>query len=182
MEMKQCSKCKEIKPLSSFTKHPQQKDGHHPSCKACRHEYYVVTNQRLKAKERYWQDPEKARKQTRQFRLAHPNYSKEASAKRYAEHKQECLQESANTRQRYRDDAFNTYGGYICVCCGETIPKFLTIDHINGITSQDRKAPRAGWVFYQWLRKQGYPFGYQVLCFNCNLGRARNQGICPHKG
>lgn len=23
---------------------------------------------------------------------------------------------------------------------------------------------------------------YQLLCFNCNCGRHRNGGVCPHKG
>ena len=178
---KQCSKCKQIKSVSEFSKDPMGRDGYHPSCNTCRHKYYEETDQRGKARERYHQNPEKAREQSRRFRLAHPDKYKEYRDKHYAEHRQKCLQESANTRQRYTQNAFNAYGGFICACCGETIPKFLTIDHINGITSQDRKAPRAGWVFYLWLKKQGYPPGYQVLCYNCNLGRARNQGICPHK-
>lgn len=32
-----------------------------------------------------------------------------------------------------------------------------------------------------WLRRNGYPGGIQVLCFNCNLGKSINKGICPHK-
>jgi len=32
---------------------------------------------------------------------------------------------------------------------------------------------------YRWLKKQGYPKGYQVLCFNCNFASA--WGVCPHQ-
>ena len=31
------------------------------------------------------------------------------------------------------------------------------------------------------LKRQGWPKdGYQLLCANCNQGRARNGGVCPH--
>jgi len=48
----------------------------------------------------------------------------------------------------------------------------LTIDHIddNGAEERERifhNKHRAGIDFYRWLRKNGYPEGYQVLCFNC---------------
>lgn len=34
---------------------------------------------------------------------------------------------------------------------------------------------------YRWLKKQGFPKGdFRVMCFNCNLGRQRNGGECPH--
>ena len=34
---------------------------------------------------------------------------------------------------------------------------------------------------YSWLIRNNYPEGFQVLCYNCNLGKAHNNGICPHK-
>lgn len=71
-----------------------------------------------------------------------------------------------------------------CKCCGESNIKFLTIDHIDGNGRQDRLRlglRGGGYIFYAKLRKLGYPIGYQVLCWNCNCGRAKNGGICPHK-
>jgi hypothetical protein len=29
--------------------------------------------------------------------------------------------------------------------------------------------------------KNNFPRGYRILCYNCNCGRALNNGICPHK-
>jgi hypothetical protein len=38
-----------------------------------------------------------------------------------------------------------------------------------------------GGQFYQWLIRNAYPPGFQVLCWNCNAGRHINGGTCPHQ-
>jgi hypothetical protein len=48
--MKQCSKCKEIKPKSEFSNHPKGKDGLRPDCKACVAIYAREYAERLKLK------------------------------------------------------------------------------------------------------------------------------------
>ena len=61
-------------------------------------------------------------------------------------------------------------GKLACVSCGEHRVACLSIDHINGNGRQDRKAHGAetgGWVFYNALRRAGFPEGYQTLCMNC---------------
>ncbi len=85
---------------------------------------------------------------------------------------------------KLRVETFTRYGkGKMeCVCCGINIIQFLTIDHINGRTPDEKKNQfRRGWMGYQHLRSKGYPEGYQTLCWNCNSGRQLNNGICPHK-
>lgn len=73
------------------------------------------------------------------------------------------------------------YGGR-CFCCGETEPMFLSIDHVNGGGLLHRKAAGMyGTNFYRWLKKNGFPKkGLRLACLNCNLGRQRNGGVCPH--
>jgi hypothetical protein len=44
-----------------------------------------------------------------------------------------------------------------------------------------RQIHGTGNSFYMWLIRRGFPVGFQVLCFNCNIGRSMNGGICPHK-
>jgi len=84
-------------------------------------------------------------------------------------------------RQR-RHEAIMAYGGYECRCCGETEPVFLTIDHINNDGAEHRKEiGQSNSNLLTWLRKHDYPNGFQVLCFNCNIGKSINDGICPHK-
>lgn len=101
---------------------------------------------------------------------------------------QKCL-EVINKRgreftQRIKVEVIRHYGGE-CTCCGEQNLKFLTIDHINNDGKAHRKVMgRKDWggrSLYLWLRKNNYPLGFQVQCFNCNLGRSINGGICPHK-
>jgi hypothetical protein len=67
-----------------------------------------------------------------------------------------------------------------CACCGETMVKFLTIDHLEGGGVKHKKE-RRGIRLDLWLYKNNFPRGYRILCYNCNCGRALNNGICPHK-
>lgn len=69
-----------------------------------------------------------------------------------------------------------------CCCCGmaDSI-HFLTLDHINNDGKEDRKIHGLGMVFYARMKKLGYPTHLQTLCFNCNLGKKLNGGVCPHK-
>lgn len=58
-----------------------------------------------------------------------------------------------------------------CLWCGEDRIACLSIDHIDGDGASERR--RLGYksvsYLYWWLRKQGYPEGYQTLCMNCQF-------------
>lgn len=101
---------------------------------------------------------------------------------------QECWElERARTkvwRTSIMRDILNLYGGK-CACCGELNPKFLTIDHVNNDGYAERRTSGAtnkgGYTFYIRILKLGYIRNdLQVLCYNCNMGKARNGGVCPH--
>lgn len=87
-------------------------------------------------------------------------------------------------RSRLKDQIFTAYGGWVCACCKEREPKFLTLDHINNRGAQEKRAHgnEATYRLFARLRREGFPSGYQVLCFNCNCGKRDNGGVCPHKG
>jgi transposase len=85
--------------------------------------------------------------------------------------------------RRNKKEAISHYGTE-CECCGEQHIDFLTLDHTNNDGSEQRaKIKRYGAGFYQWLIRNNYPEDYElrVLCFNCNLGRRVNGGVCPHE-
>jgi hypothetical protein len=83
-----------------------------------------------------------------------------------------------------RDEIYSAYGGYKCNCCGEAERMFLSIDHVNNDGAQEQKSGKyngSGSAFYTWLRKNNFPTGYQVLCMNCQIGKHKNGGVCPHQ-
>lgn len=86
--------------------------------------------------------------------------------------------------RRIKIETFNAYGGCLCSCCGENNLAFLTLDHVDNNGADHRrelfgKTNVGGSPFYRKLRKQGYPSGFRVLCFNCNVARGFF-GECPH--
>jgi hypothetical protein len=61
---------------------------------------------------------------------------------------------------------------------------FLTIDHINNDGAQHRRPSgrrMKGEKLTRWLILNNFPEGFQILCWNCNCGKSRNGGICPHQ-
>ena len=71
--------------------------------------------------------------------------------------------------------------GRFCACCGETINQFLTVDHINNDGYLDRRTEKRGntkSLFRKIL--SGERTDLQILCWNCNLGKNVNGGVCPH--
>jgi len=70
-----------------------------------------------------------------------------------------------------------------CECCGETIIEFLTIDHIDGNGGEHRRTELKGKYssIGLWLKDNGYPKGFRVLCMNCNWSMGVH-GYCPHHG
>ena len=89
--------------------------------------------------------------------------------------------------QRKKKEVVDRYGG-MCVCCGETELKFLTLDHIDGKGAEHRrslypntKRPSGGMKFYLYLLRQvDKDANIQVLCWNCNCAK-HNFGKCPHE-
>jgi len=73
------------------------------------------------------------------------------------------------------------YGGK-CICCEEAEPTFLTLDHISGNGNEDRRQRGNNPTnYYRTLVREGFPPHLRLLCFNCNVGRERNGGVCPHR-
>ena len=125
-----------------------------------------------------WKATNRRRRQTAEYRrkeIIRNQKNQRANRERY-------LQYAKEGRMRLRQKVWDGYGGAICKCCGESHKEFLCIDHINGGGLQHRRyiGVRSGLAFYRWLIKEGFPSGYQVLCFNCNQAKGFS-GYCPHK-
>lgn len=166
-----CKTCGVGKPLSEFNIAQGREGYRRHECKPC---------ESARKKEWYNRNYHQARQRQKEA------YEQRKNQPRFhSEERRKYLRELAKrSRAKYKDLAIKHYGGYKCACCGETEPLFLTLDHINNDGYMLRKygeQPGGAAQIYHWLHKHGYPEGFQVLCMNCNFGKARNGGICPHK-
>lgn len=82
--------------------------------------------------------------------------------------------------EEWRLLVIDAYGGK-CACCGEAERRFLSVDHVNGDGAKRRREDGKGRRLYRMLVAKQFPPEFQILCFNCNLGRFLNGGLCPHK-
>lgn len=120
------------------------------------------------------------------YRLCHP-CSRE-KCREWAKNNPEKKKES-RTRSflKTKIAVFRHYsnGDPHCACCGEVALEFLSMDHINGDGAEHRRAmspnTKKGYGrIYHWLKKNEFPDGFRVLCFNCNMARGIF-GYCPHE-
>jgi len=99
-------------------------------------------------------------------------------------HREEFRAARRAQRKERRVRVIRHYGAH-CRCCGLDDINFLSIDHVNSDGAAHRKEIGTnGGQIYLWLEKNGLPDDarLQILCYNCNLGRAFNDGVCPHQG
>lgn len=96
-------------------------------------------------------------------------------------YKRFCLDRFKKNNQDRKMKVFEHYGGRPpkCACCGEKTVQFLSIDHINGGGNRHRKEIGVGKSMYPWIVRNGFPEGFQILCFNCNMAKGFF-GSCPH--
>jgi len=128
----------------------------------------------------------------RRKRMADPKYRAKVRARireRYRTDKAYRAKIKANHDARYaakkhvhfvlRAKILAHYGGK-CSCCGESEPMFLEFDHVNGGGRKHHRAVGSSGV-YRAIIESGYSADYRLLCSNCNMGRWRNGGVCPHQ-
>jgi len=82
-----------------------------------------------------------------------------------------------------RLELIELYGGK-CDCCGETIQEFLTIDHIQGGGTTERKRLSSYAIYADAIEmfKENEEEArkiYRLLCYNCNCAIGA-YGYCPH--
>lgn len=167
---KQCTKCKEEKPFSEFYNNASRKDGKTSNCKACMNAYHKANRPYYNAKHLEWL----------QQNRDHVNaYNREWVGKQGDEWRERQRVNKRTASRRRHEEAIQAYGGF-CACCGETEIRFLQIDHIENNGAEHRRELRTNRLD-AWLKRNGYPEGFQVLCANCNFAKHTNGGTCPHE-
>jgi len=95
---------------------------------------------------------------------------------------QRCRDNSRDILRQLKEQVLAGYGKR-CVCCGETIYEFLSIDHKYNDGADDRKrmgAKSKAASLYRTIIAEGFPDRYQILCYNCNMAKGFF-GYCPHQ-
>jgi hypothetical protein len=88
--------------------------------------------------------------------------------------KQRLTTQERATRAQLRLQVFAAYGGR-CVCCGESDPRVLTIDHVTPCRGKRNKD-----IYKDALKLDCPRDVYQVLCLNCNQLKGTD-AVCPHQ-
>ena len=159
--LRKCIKCgleaHNKEDLRLFTKHKQSTFGYSNICIKCKTEY-----------KRRWAKGQRDG----------PNY------KRSPRVLKQGRKDNINYRRRTRKKVMELYGNQ-CVCCGETTYEFLTLDHIKGKGTKERKRLKGTYAVYlKAIRdfksnKKEALNTYRILCWNCNCSIG-SYGYCPH--
>ena len=175
--LKKCTRCKLEFDVTNFQIDRGRHDGRQSNCRACMSEMQRTRNAKRTATyqapagfkwcscchsdlEVHFFGVEKGRPDG----LAY--VCKKCKCSRYQDLRLEIL-------KRYSKDV------PFCACCGEKHLEFLSIDHINGGGAEHRRQLKEATI-YRWLKRNGYPEGYRVLCHNCNQALG-HYGYCPHQ-
>jgi hypothetical protein len=95
-----------------------------------------------------------------------------------ASHRERMNFHSQNARYKARRAVLDHYGQQ-CACCGESQEEFLVVDHVDGGGTAHRREIPSSRIYF-WLKNNGFPPGFQILCHNCNYAKFR-YGRCPHE-
>jgi len=125
-----------------------------------------------KESQRIWYEANKERvnKNTKRWREVNKDKRKEICSKWREANKERINKNVKERRDKLKLIVFDIYGGAKCNVCGcEDIYK-LCVSCVN-----KEILPKHGRNdIYKWLKHQGYPKGFQIICFDCR--RIYNHG------
>jgi hypothetical protein len=185
MRTRVCIRCGLSKPTKEFVTRYDGRGKPRSHCKDCevarireyRRTHPDKVRQWNKQNREVWTDAQRQRETDREKqRYARESQSPEWRAQRNAQ--------ARLRRFTLRKRVVQKYGGR-CVCCGESNSLLLNIDHVNGDGKYERAFDKGGNIysgFLSRLDREPVSSRYQILCFNCNIGRHMNDGMCPHQG
>jgi len=144
--VKTCIKCGQAKPVGQFHRDKSKKGGYRNECRDCACARVRDYNAAHQAEQR---------KRNRAWAVAHPDRQRVHNRRWY---------------ERAREAVLDHYGRE-CACCGAT--ELLTIDHMNGDGANHRRQLRSNdpSKVWSWLRRNGFPAGFQTLCNPCNVSK-----------
>ena len=152
-------------------------------------QYYQLNKERIKERTRVYAITHKEQccKKTKEWAKKNPDKIK-ISQKRYEErniekirarrkryytaNREKILQRARPSSRlvnlKLKTEVLSFYGKGECKCCvcGMDNLDCLSLDHLNNNGYEHRKVLRSNSI-YKFVRKNGFPEGYQTLCMNC---------------
>ena len=152
--------------------------------------YYRAHREEILKRHKEWvrKNREKVRMWQREYRKRNRERILERQKQYRAKHREKLRRLRKERKEKLKLEVLKHYSKSDpprCVRCGFSDIRALTIDHIDGSGNIQRKQlhNKGGYHFYLWLKKQGYPEGYQVLCMNCQwIKRWEQDEKCHRSG
>ena len=152
----------------------EQKNAYHAEyIKRARHKEYL---------RKYFSDPQVAerrrtyqREYARKQALLHPEKTRERRRKANLAGRDRRLIYGRSYSESMKVSAINIYsnGDACCAICRIADMDVLCLDHIANDGKAHRELIKSEmktlYGHYHWCKKNDYPAGFQVLCFNCNM-------------
>lgn len=188
-----CTLCGVVKPFTEFYRSKGTRLGVLPRCKACSYtrkskrkpfKQAVERKQVMREYEQGWR--QERIKKGMCIRCGKNEVEMKLVLGRWQGKRKcsDCLAraraEDWNKAQKVRRRLLAIYGR-VCVCCGESDARFLTLDHVYNDGAEDRKRYHGGCEKNLERFAKRRRNDLQTLCYNCNCGKERCRGVCPHK-
>jgi len=179
--------------------------GLRPEVKAQQKEYRTRPEVKVREKARkkkYRERPEvKVREKARSSRPENM-VKANASKRKYRERPEVKVKISKHAKEKKDKEKLEVYSHYskihsnsdipLCRCCGLTSHiEFLSLDHITGkkVMDSELELVELGYssnfkihVLLNWIIKNNFPKGFQILCHNCNFAKGHSKdNKCPHE-
>lgn len=171
-----CTTCREEKPIQQFYRDSTKPDGFDYACRACS---AGASRERRKKHEAAYQPVTEGTKVCSCCKVERPVAAFTVLKSAPDGLRYHCRSCEAEKYQAIRLGVLRHYskGEPACAGCGCTDVDCLTVDHPKNDGAAHRKTIK-GLPIYYWLKKEGYPEGVRILCWNCNCARQyRNKNI-----
>lgn len=185
LDYKVCCNCKEKKNCSEFYKDKTRKSGLRGDCKKCC-EPRIKKRQnaaklKTKMKKQFFLDKNgKECRECKQFKdfsnfskskkglFGYDRLCKICNKKLYEKCRINYRQKNYRYKKKFIIIAHYSMGEMCCRNCRFNNIKALQVDHIKGNGAEHRRTFKYSSQLYEWIVKNDFPDGFQILCANCN--------------
>lgn len=105
---------------------------------------------------------------TRQYYIENKEQVDKTNKRWYVNNKKRANVFAKKSRENRKVEILEHYGGAYCSICEVGDVEILTLDHVAGGGTKQRRKFKDGHAIYRWIINNNYPGGFRVLCRNCN--------------